>query len=247
MPEPQEPSTGEQRVILLLQIGGLVFTGWVMWVSTRGLQWARVPLPWLLLRATIYAVAACVAGALIAILIALSAAEWEKEDVIHASLRTSAAAVWFAPAVILLTQLSPTAIVPALVLVINATHLLYTRWRVTHPPPDPPRRDDDLFPPLILPERQFWKDIAPDLAISFTLQMGAAGVLLRHPAMAGIFFTAGVAMLTIHALASRAVQPKPPRSMPRSFLALALTVLLAIGLTIGARPSARCVCRRHGR
>ena len=40
----------------------------------------------------------------------------------------------------------------------------------------------------------------------------------RHP------FTAGIAMLTVLALASRAVQPNFAR-MPRSFLALALTVL----------------------
>ena len=153
----------------------------------------------------------------------------------RASLRTSAAAVWFAPAVILLTQLSPAAIVPALVLVINATHMLYTKWRVWHPPPVELPRVAQGFPALQLqlPERRFWKEIAPDLAVSFTLQMGVAGVLLREPAIAGISFTAGVAMLTVLALASRAVQPKPPRSMPRSFLALALTVLLAIGLTIG--------------
>jgi hypothetical protein len=234
VPEQQEQSATEQRVILVLQIAGLLVTGWVMWISTRGLQWARVPLPWLLLRVTIYAIAACVAGALITVVIALGAAEWEKEDVIRASLRSSAAAVWFAPAVILLTQLSPAAIIPALVLVINATHMLYTKWRVAPPPPaEPPREAGLVFPPLVLPERRFWKEIAPDLAVSFTLQMGAAGVLLREPAIAGISFTACIAMLTVLALASRAVQPKPPRSMPRSFLALALTVLLAIGLTIG--------------
>jgi hypothetical protein len=237
--EPQEQSVQEskteQRLVLLFQIAGLLVTGWLMWLSTRGLQWTRVPLPWLLLRATIYAVAACAAGAFITVLVALSASEWEKEDVMRASLRTSAAAVWFAPSVILLTQLSPAAIVPALVLVINATHMLYTKWRVWHPSVVEVPRTARGFPALELqlPERRFWKEIAPDLAVSFTLQMGAAGILLREPAIAGISFTAGVAMFTVLALASRAVQPKPPRSMPRSFLALALTVLLAIGLTIG--------------
>jgi hypothetical protein len=75
--------------------------------------------------------------------------------------------------------------------------------------------------------------MGPGLAISFTVQFGVSAVLLRHPAVAGIAFTAGIALFTVLALASRAVQPKPPRSMPRSFLALALTILLAIGLTIG--------------
>ena len=86
-----------------------------MWRSTLGLQWARVPLPWLILRATVYAVAACVAGALITALLFVSAVEWENEDVIRATFRGSAAAVWFAPSVILLTQLSPAVIIPALI------------------------------------------------------------------------------------------------------------------------------------
>ena len=222
-----------ERLVLLLQVVGLLFTGWVMWASTTGMQWARVPLPWLILRATIYAVAACFAGALITLLLSVTAAEWENEDVIRATFRGSAAAVWFAPSVILLTQLSPAAVIPALVLVINATHMLYTQWRVHQPPGIELPHASGLFARVQLPERRFLKEVGPGLAVSFTLQMGACAVLLRRHALAGIAFTAGTAMLTVLALATRAVPQQPPRTMPRSFLALALTVLLAIGLTIG--------------
>jgi hypothetical protein len=204
-----------------------------MWQSVRGLQWARVPLPWLILRSVIYAVAACLAGALVTVVLAISATEWESEDLIRATLRGSAAAVWFAPSVILLTQLSPLAIAPALVLVVNATHMLYLQWRIQQPPRAEAERTSELFSRVQFPERRLWKEMGPGLAVSFTLQLGASAMLLHEAALAGVAFTAGVAMLTVLALASRAVRPEMPRSMPRAFMALALTVLLAIGLTIG--------------
>ncbi len=203
-----------------------------MWRSTLGLQWARVPLPWLILRATIYAVGACWAAATITIVLFLAASQWEKEDVIQATLRASSAAVWFAPCVILLTQFSPVAAVPALVLVVNASHLLYIQWRVKQPPLETPH-DTSLFATAQLPERRFIRDFGPGLAVSFTLQTGACAVMLHHHVLAGLCFVAGAALATVFALASRGVEPKPPKSMPRAFLGLALTVLLAIGLTIG--------------
>jgi hypothetical protein len=213
-------------------MAGILLTGWLMWRSTHGLQWARVPLPWLILRATVYALTACLAGAFITIVLYMAASHWEGEDSIRATFRASSAAVWFAPCIILLTQLSPAAAIPALLLVVNATHLLYIQWRVQQPPLETPR-DPELFATAQLPERRFIRDFGPGLAISFTVQTGVCAVLLRHPVLAGFAFTAGAALSTVFALASRGVQPKPPQSMPRAFLGLALTVLLAIGLTIG--------------
>jgi hypothetical protein len=216
-----------------LQLAGILLTGWLMWRSTLFLQWARVPLPWLVLRATVYALAACLAGAFITIVLYMAASLWEGEDVIRASFRASTAAVWFAPCVILLTQLSPAAAVPALILVVNATHLLYIHWRIKQPPIETPH-DTGLFATAQLPERHFISDFGPGLAISFTLQTGACAVLLHHPVLAGFSFAAGAALATVFALTSRGIQPtRPPKSMPRAFLGLALTVLLAIGLTIG--------------
>jgi hypothetical protein len=221
-----------QRLVPCLQVAGILLTGWIMWRSTLGLQWARVPLPWLILRAAVYAVGACAAGAAITLALYLAASQWEREDVIQATFRASSAAVWFAPCVILLTQLSPAAAVPALVLVVNATHLLYIQWRVAQPPLGTPR-NTRLFATAQLPDRRFWREFGPGFAVSFTLQTGVCAVLLQHPVLAGFAFVAGAALATVFALASRGVEPKPPKSMPRAFLGLALTVLLAIGLTIG--------------
>ena len=203
-----------------------------MWRSTLGLQWVRVPISWLILRATVYAVMACLAGAAITFALYLAASQWEREDFIQATFRASSAAVWFAPCVILLIQLSPAAAIPALILVVNATHLLYIQWRVQQPPREIPR-NTELFANVQLPERNFFREFGPGFAVSVTLQTGVCAVLLKHPALAGISFAAGAALATVFALTTRGVQPKPPKSMPRAFLGLALTVLLAIGMTIG--------------
>jgi hypothetical protein len=222
-----------QRLVPCLQLAGILLTGWLMWRSTLGLRWAHVPPGWMIVRTAIYAVAACCAGAFITIVLYLAASQWEVEDVIQATFRASSSAVWFAPCVILLAQLSPAAAVPALVLVVNATHLLYIQWRVQQPPLETPHATG-LFATAQLPERRFIRDFGPGLAISFTLQTGVCAVLLRHPVLAGFSFAAGTALATVFALASRGIQPsKPPQSMPRAFLGLALTILLAIGLTIG--------------
>src|SRR5204863_818077 len=118
------------RLVHCLQVLGILATGFVMWRSATGLQWARVPLPWLILRAAVYAIGACLAGAFITLALYVAASQWEPEDAIRATFRASSAAVWFAPCVILLTQLSPAAALPALILIVNATHLLYIHWRI---------------------------------------------------------------------------------------------------------------------
>ncbi|MCX6629660.1 MAG: hypothetical protein NTW28_18740, partial [Candidatus Solibacter sp.] len=229
--QPSDP-VWRQRLVPCLQLAGILLSGWLMWRSAYGLQWERVSLPWLILRATVFAVTACGAGAAITLVLYLAASEWEREDVIRASLRASSAAVWFAPCVILLAQLSPAAAVPALVLVVNATHILYIQWRLQEPPFEMPR-DTGLFANAQLPQRHFLSDFGPGLAVSFAVQTGACAVLLHHPVLAGFCLAAGAALATVFALATRAVEPKPPKSMPRAFLGLALTIVLAIGLTIG--------------
>ena len=222
-----------QYFVPCLQVLGILLTGWVMWRSAMGLQWARVPIPWLILRATVFAVGACLAGAFITLVLYIAASQWEPEDAIRATFRASSAAVWFAPCVILLTQLSPAAVLPALILIVNATHLLYIQWRIYQPPQET-FHDTSLFANAQLPERRFLHDFGPGLAVSTAVQTGVCAILLHHPALAGLALACGASLATVLALASRIVQPvKPPQSMPRAFMGLALTILLAIGMTLG--------------
>ncbi|MEO8594494.1 MAG: hypothetical protein ABI759_14355 [Candidatus Solibacter sp.] len=230
--DDRTPQDWRQRAVPALQVAGLLFTGWIMWRSANGLQWVRVPVPWLILRATIYVLLACLAGAFITLVLFFAAAEWEPEDAIRATFRASSAAVWFAPCVILLTQLSPAAVLPAIVLVVNATHMLYIQWRIQQPAIET-SHDTSLFASAQLPARRFLHDFGPGLAVSTVIQAGICAVLLQHPALAGLCLACGVSLATLLALASRAVQPAKRPSMPRAIMGLALTVLLAIGMTLG--------------
>jgi hypothetical protein len=60
-----------------------------------------------------------------------------------------------------------------------------------------------------------------------------ASILLHRPALAGLALAMSAATITVYALSSRAVEPKRPANLPRSVLALVLTLVLAIGLTVG--------------
>ena len=55
-------------------------------------------------------------------------------ELLWSTFRTAGVAVWFAPACILLSQLSPATLLAALVLVITATRLLYSEWSRRTPP-----------------------------------------------------------------------------------------------------------------
>jgi hypothetical protein len=78
----------------------------------------------------------------------------------------------------------------------------------------------------------FWRDAAPGLLASLTVQTGVAATLLHQPLVAGFAFAAGVSIATIFALTTRAAPVRPPQSLPRSILGVLLTVVLAIGLTV---------------
>src|SRR5258708_22958803 len=99
----------------------------------------------------------------------LAIARSVRHDALLLALRTSATAVWFAPAAILLTALSPAAIGAALVLVISATRLLYSQWRQFHPSNTPQlvTVTSSLFGPPLQPLRLV--DLIPALLASFAL------------------------------------------------------------------------------
>ena len=115
------------RLALVFQVASLALTGWVLWGARLAPHLNRISLFDLVTRAAAYALAAGAAGAAITLVLFLGAREWEREDIFRATLRTSRSAVWFAPAVILFTALSPAATAAAAVLVVSATRLLYPR------------------------------------------------------------------------------------------------------------------------
>jgi hypothetical protein len=221
-----------ERLALALQLASLALTGWALWGARLLARWGQFAIGPVIGRAALYALAAWAAGAAITLALYLGAMQWESEDVIHATIRTSKVSIWFAPSVILFTQTSPAAIAAASVLVITATRLLYHEWRLKSPLPEVPPPRSDLFVRALLPRPQFWHDVAPGLAAAFTVQTGVAAVMLHRPLLAGVAFATGLSLATIFATIARAAPARRPDSLPRSVLGLLLTIVLAIGLTV---------------
>src|SRR5215471_15309215 len=111
------------RVKFWLQLASLLITGWLLWRPSLYLGWPHA-MVWVLARAAVFALIASVAAGVITLVLYLLMRQ-DPEFVIHGPLRTSTAAIWFAPAVILFAERSPAAIVAALVLVFSATRVLY--------------------------------------------------------------------------------------------------------------------------
>jgi len=220
---------------LFVQVAGLAATGWMIWVSSVSPRLGRYSWGSLTGRALGYAAFAWAWSVAITYCLYLAIPKKERGDVAWAALRTSTTAVWFAPAIILLTNLSPAALAAALVLVVSATRLLYSQWRLLYPPLEaPPEYSpmDVLFgegapaPPLI-------RELLPALVVSLCFQSGVTAMLLHVPLLAGALFAMSASVATIFAISSGASDAGRARDLPRSVLGVVLTVLLAAGMTVG--------------
>jgi len=235
--DPQLPNTaGRDRLAIWLQVASLLGTGWFIWNTTAAAQWFHISVQWLLLQSALAAGAAWAASAAITLTLYALAMQWERADAIKAALRTSAVAVWFAPAVILLSQLSPMALAGALVLVIYTTRLLYSQWQTIHPAVELPTatvRVQRLFVSGELPEPRMWTPMAPALTASFCVQTGVVATIFHYPLLAGIGYAMSAAVVTVFALGTGAYQSERNPTLPRSALGVLATILLAIGLTVG--------------
>lgn len=235
--DPQPPNTaGRDRLAIWLQVASLLCTGWFIWHTTAAAQWFHISVQWLLLQSALAAGAAWAASAAITLTLYALAMQWERADAIKAALRTSAVAVWFAPAVILLSQLSPAALAGALVLVVYTARLLYSQWQAIHPAVELPTatvRVQRLFVSSELPESPMWKQMAPALTASFCVQTGVVATLFHYPLLAGIGYAMSAAVVTVFALGTGAYKSERNPTLPRSALGVLATILLAIGLTVG--------------
>jgi hypothetical protein len=225
------PESRRPKLTLVAQIAGLLATGWIVWSFSVAPRLGRLPLGFIIGQAFLRAFVAAAGAAAMTIGLYLIATRTVRSDGIRMALRTSATAVWFAPAAILLSEMSPVAFGAAIVLLISATRLLYSQWRLLHPTPDTLPECTGLFeteaPPLRL------RDLFPGLSTALALQATVAAVLLRYSLVAAVMLCWSVAMLTLLSVMGGAADPRPPRSLPRSILGVVLTVILAAGLTVG--------------
>ena len=220
-------------LVLATQVAGLALTGWFVWSASIAPRMARQPLPSLILEALEYSLLAWQWGAAVAIALYLAMPKRVRGNLARTALATSSTAVWFAPATILLSSFSPSSLAAALVLVVSATRLLYDRWRQIHGGPefagpfaDPPGPfEPPRFEPLV-------RQMAPGLAVSFGIQAGIFAVLIDYPLVAAAFFALAASMLTLRLLIVGLWKVGQPANLPRSVVGLALTFILASGLTV---------------
>jgi hypothetical protein len=231
--DPIRESRG--RLELLAQVASLVATAWIVWnvTAVRGTAF-RLPAStvWL---AVDFTLLAWVWSAAVALALQFAIRRVERVDLAGATLRTSLVAVWFAPATLLLYRFSAATVAAALVLVVNATRLLYTQWRVVSPV-------DELALPVSgtaillgdggMPPPILTRHLGPALTVAAGLQFGIAAALFHDHFLAGALLTLTVAVLTVFAISSGAWEPPRPPTLPRSIFGVLLTVALAAGLTI---------------
>ena len=154
------------------------------------------------------------------------------------SLRTSAPAMWFAPAIVLLSTPFAAAFLVSLLLVANATRQLISQWGVIESPTpriEPVGARAALMFRTAPPETAFlsWNS-APVLMGAFTAQAGLVALLWRHQFRAAILFTISTAILTSLSISTGAYRPGKPPRLPHSALSVVWTFLLAAALTTGA-------------
>jgi hypothetical protein len=159
----------------------------------------------------------------------------ERRGAVWKTIRTSSVAVWFAPAILLLSELSPAALAAGLVLVVKATRMLYSEWQVSHP--QAPAQQlapalDGLFGDHDLPPRSFGRELKPALVSAGLMQLGVVEWSMRNPLPAAMLLVAGCATLTIQALSRGAWGEDRPASLPRSLLGALLTIVMAAAMTV---------------
>ena len=232
-------ATGDHR-ILLVQAGSLVATAWMVWIGSLVPRLHHQTAGAIVGHALEYAILAWLWSAVIAFGLYSIVPFEAPGDMLRNVLRTAATAVWFGPAMILLSEFSPAALLAALVLAVHTSRLLYSQWRELQPAPAEAGpvapREPGSFAECQLPRPFVFRELAPGLAISFCLQAGVLAVALHYPLLGAGWLCLATAMLTVFSIASGAAGAGRPPSLPRSLLGVLATVVLAVMLTVAGAP-----------
>jgi hypothetical protein len=211
---PTNPRNG--RFLLLAQLLGLAVSGWLVWSKSVAPTLAWQSFTNLAARACFYVLLAWAVSALITLLIYLVVLQEEPEDLVTVSLRSSAVAVWYAPAIILLSTLSPAGLLASLVMVVTTSRLLVLQWA----PAGPKKR-----PPIAV-----WNPL-PAIHAALVFQLGGVALLWKNPVLAAALFALSLAIVTALAVVRNGSKPERPQPMPPSALSVALTILLAMAFS----------------
>jgi len=229
---------GRGRLAVCLQLTGLITAGLLIAQLSPILQWIRVPLLRIVLQSSVLSAGAWMMGGavtlgLYALCDQLFFQDWTTTEMTQAVLRTAATSVWFVPAVVLASVMHPGALAAALVLVYNVTRLLYGQWTIAAPKRDAPALETGVLFASAGERQPLLRDLAPRLVVSVCLQACLVAALMREYRLARMLFYASTAMVTMLVMMVREYRPETGSSVLRSAASLALSLLLAGGLTIG--------------
>ena len=223
--------------ITLIQLGSLLATAWMVWWAALVPRIHRQSLFDLVMQVLAYTLLAWLWSALVAFALYAVVPMEDRSDVVPNVLRTAATAVWFGPAMILLSNFSPISILPALVLVVYASRLLYAQWRTAGAAPSPARvytvREAGSFADCQLPQALVWRERLPALGVAFCFEAGAVAVAAHYPLLAAACFCAGTAVMTVFSMAMGAADAGRPPTLPRSIVGILATIVLASLMTLG--------------
>jgi hypothetical protein len=211
---PTNPRNG--RFLLLAQLLGLGVSGWLVWSKSVVPTLAKQSFANMAARAAFYVLLAWALSALITFLVYLVVGDEEPEDLVPVSLQSSAVAVWYAPAIILLSTLSPAGLLASLVIVVTTSRLLILGWL--------PMKSE-AAPPLPV-----WNPL-PAVFAALVFQGAGVALVWKNPVLAAASFALSLAMVTALAVIRSGSKPERPAPMPPSALSVALTILLAVAFS----------------
>ena len=226
------PTDVRARTVFWLQFAALVFAGWVIWKTAFFPFGAQYYLPEAIALALWFSVCALGLSGIITFILLLSVRRMERNELLDVTLRTSAAGMWFAPAVILLGAASPLANAAALILVVSVTRVLYSQWLRGAPAPAEAQSATDRVLSGELPHGFLPHDFGPAFAAAATLQAGFVLSHLAHRSLSGACYALGAAVLTAYSIAAGAWTRDTEPVLPRSIMAVAVTLALTVILTI---------------
>lgn len=224
------------RLIAAAQVAGVLATAWFVWTNHVLPRLGLQSLAGIVGQSLFFVGLAWICGGIVTFCVYLVVSLANLPRAAQFSLRTSAPAMWFAPAIVLLSAPVAAAFAVSLFLVANATRQLIAQWGVIEspiPPKAAPAAPALLF--KVAPtEADFlsWQSL-PVLMGALTAQAGLVALLWRYQFRAASLFALSTAILTTLSIATGAYRPGKAPALPHSALSVVLTFLLAVSFTFG--------------
>ena len=203
------------RGILILSS---IATGWLFWVTSIRPLMRRAPLELLLGQALRQLLLDCACGVAIALCVYLTI-WWTSPGHIRHPMRAVFVGVWFPLAIILMSALSPIAIVAGSAVVFSTTRLITSR----------------LYTPLGSTPDLFWKRLLAAVVCSLAIHASLLAFARGSALLSAALFALSIAILTSLAMVVGAYTPAKPASLPHSVLSLLLILLVTVGLMLNRR------------